>query len=440
MRGACHHRRRAVIIAGRHGSARGSLGGMAMKTTTMTTMQGRRSMRAAAGPAPSWRWALALVPMLACGGPDQRDEVTTVGSSVSFNPTTGPMGSGSVGESDDDADGTMGGGLKLDVGGADTGVDTGNECAEISDTSMVGMQPADIIVVVDNSGSMDLEAGFVQANMNVFSSQIFLANIDAHVVLISATSDEDAGICLAQPLGSGACPDDTNLPGYFHIPDGVGSNNGMQKILDHFADWAPHMRPTASKHIIMVTDDDSDLSANDFNNQFLALDASHAGYKYHAIASPEDPILACLGQTVCCPGFPLSAAISQEHIDLVNLTGGVFGNLCTQMFAPIFMEVSTAVVSGASLACEYPIPPPPDGMDFDADQVNVEFDDGMGGSLQIGRVDDPGACAGVMNGWYYDVPAAPTSIVLCPQTCDTIQGFSSASVSIKFGCATIPAG
>lgn len=405
-------------------------------TTTTMTMRGRRSTRAT-GRAPRGWWALALAPVLACGSPDGREEMTTIGS-VSFNPTTGPMGSGTVGESEDDT--VSGGSTKLDVAGADTGVDTGNECAEISDTAMVGMQPADIIVVVDNSGSMDAEAGFVQANMNVFSSQIFLANIDAHVVLISATNESDAGICLAQPLGSGACPDDSNLPGYLHIPDGVGSNDALQKIIQHHATWAPQMRQTASKHIIVVTDDDSDLSANDFNTQFLGLDPSHAGYKFHAIASPEDPIFACLGQTVCCPGLPLSAAISQEYIDLVALTGGIFGNLCTQDFGPVFDQVSMAVVSGAALACEYPIPPPPDGEDFDPDEVNVEFDDGMGGTLEIGRVDTPAACAGVMNGWYYDVPAAPTNIVLCPQTCDTIQGFASASVSIKFGCATIPAG
>lgn len=383
--------------------------------------------------------ALLLVPALACGEPDERDEVTTSVGSVTFNPpTTGPAGSGTTDGEDETAD--SGNAPKLDIGSADTGLDTGNECAEVSDTAMVGLQPADIIVVVDNSGSMQLEAGFVQNNMNTFSSQIFLANIDAHVVLISATSDSDTGICLPTPMGSGACPDDTNLPGYFHIPDSVGSNDPLQKIIQHFADWAPHMRPTASKHIIVVTDDDSDLSANDFNTMFLALDPSHAGYKLHAIASPEDPILACLAQTSCCPLIPLSAALSAEYIELAMLTGGIFGNLCEQDFGPIFMEVATAVQMGAALACEYEIPPPPDGMDFDPDQVNVEFDDGMGGMLPIGRVDSPAECAGVADGWYYDVPAAPTRIVLCPQTCDTIQGFSTASVSIKFGCATIPAG
>ena len=409
-------------------------------TTTMT-MERRRWPRS---------WCLALLPALACGQPEARDEMTSVGG-VSFTPTTGPAstddgasasGTGAATQGEDETADT-GSTPKLDIGSAESGgIDTGNECASVSDTAVVGKQPADIIVVVDNSGSMQLEAGFVQNNMNAFSSQIFLANIDAHVVLISATDDSDTGICLPTPLGSGACPDDTKLPGYLHIPDSVGSNDALQKVLQHYPTWAPQMRPTASKHIIVVTDDDSDMSANDFNNQFLALDASHAGYRLHAIASPEDPILACIAQTSCCPivPIPLSAALSAEYLDLTALTGGIFGNLCLQDFGPIFDAVSEVVVSGATLACEYEIPPPPDGMDFDPDEVNVEFDDGAGGVLEIGRVDDPTQCAGVSDGWYYDSPAMPTRIVLCPQTCDTIQGFSSASVSIEFGCATIPAG
>jgi hypothetical protein len=399
---------------------------------TTTTMESRRAWLRA------WSWTL-LVPALACGNPDAREEITTVGS-VSFNPTTSPMDSDSAsGGSDDVADDTAdtGGIPKLDIGSADTGLDTDNECAAVSETATVGTQPADIIVVVDNSGSMAAEAGFVQQNMNVFSSQIFLANIDAHVVLISADDSDEAGICIAQPLGSGTCPDDTNLPGYLHIPQGVGSNDALQRILDNFPTWAPQMRPTASKHIIVVSDDDSNLSANDFNNQFLALDPSHAGYTFHAIASPEDEILACLAQTSCCL---LAAALSEVYLDLTALTGGIFGNLCDQNFGPIFDEVSMAVVQGSALACEYEIPPPPAGMDFDPDEVNVQFDDGMGGMLAIGRVDDPTQCGGVANGWYYDNPAMPTRIVLCPQTCTTIQGFAMASVSIEFGCATVPAG
>lgn len=377
--------------------------------------------------------ALALLPALACGGDDSRPEMMTSIGSITITTSPGTTTGMDTGETTMEA--------IPDIGADDTGPPNDTDgCAEVSDQAMVGVQPADILVVVDNSGSMSMEAGFVQANMNTFSSQIFLANIDARVVLISADDSDDAGICLPQPLGSGACPDDTNLPGYLHIVDGVGSNNGLQKILDHSATWLPQFRATASKHIILVSDDDSSLSANAFDQAFRALDPSLEDYTFHAIASPEDPVLACIAMTSCCPALiPLSADISQEYIDLAALTGGIFGNLCEQNFGPIFDQVSTQVVSGASLACEYDIPPPPDGMDFNPDQVNVEFDDGAGGTLDIGRVDSPADCAGVSHGWYYDDPMAPTRIIVCPQTCDEIQGFNMASISIKFGCATVPA-
>ena len=384
----------------------------------------------------------------ACGGDDGRDPFASGPSSVTLGPGTSPstdptMGGGETMGDDETAEG--GGGPKLDIGSDESGgVDTGNECAAISDTADVGIQPADILVVVDNSGSMSMEAAFVQANMNAFSSQIFLANIDAHVALISANSSDDAGICLPQPIGSGSCPADDNPPSYLHIADGVGSSNALEKILQHYDQWSTIFRPTAAKHVIVVTDDDSSISANDFDTMFRALDPTLEDYTFHAIAAPEDPNpFECLVvMTTCCGpgGIPLSADVGQVYIDLASLTGGVFGNLCEQNFGPVFDQVSMQVVSGATLACEYDIPPPPDGEEFNPAQVNVEFEDGMGTTLPIGNVPGLADCAGVSDGWYYDDPLMPTKIVVCPQTCDQIQGLNNASVSIQFGCATIPAG
>ncbi len=379
-------------------------------------------------------------PLSGCGDAREDDDgsgsfSSTLGATLS---TTAPATDGTEATDSTESD-TMG---KLDVAGGSADSSTGIEaCESIDEEASIGLQPADIIVVVDNSGSMDLEAAFVQSNMNQFSSQIFLANVDAHVVLISADNSSDAGICLPTPLGSGACPDDNNPPGYLHIVDGVGSNDALQKIIQHHVTWAPQMRATASKHIIVVTDDDSDLSANDFNQQFLALDPSYAGYRFHAIASPEDPIIACIAQTTCCPGLPLSAAQSDEYIDLAALTGGVFGNLCEQEFGPIFTAVAQQLIQGSSLACEYTIPTPR-GQTLDPAQVNVDFFDTQNASLiDLGYVENPAACAGVPHGWYYDDAANPSTILLCPQTCTQVQGFPAMSrVSIQFGCATVPAG
>ncbi|MEM7158495.1 MAG: hypothetical protein AAF799_36990 [Myxococcota bacterium] len=368
---------------------------------------------------------------IACGGDDTSSNNPLPTGITSL--TAGSMATTTGGTVDDDD--TVG--AIPDIGGDDTGPGGDTEgCAEVSDQAMVGIQPADILFVVDNSGSMGFEALSVQNNLNAFSTQIFLANIDARVALISADSSDDEGICVGQPLGTGSCPADENPPGYVHVVDAVGSNNALDKIIQHYDSWSVNFRPTAAKHVVVVSDDDADMDAGTFDTMFRALDPSLEDYTFHAIASPEGLAIACVLMTSCC----LTAAdAGEEYIALTNLTGGVFGNLCDQDFQPVFDQISQAVVTGATLACEYDIPVPPDGEDFDPDQVNVEFDDGAGGGLDIGRVEDPAECANVSHGWYYDDPENPTSIVVCPQTCTQIQGFNMASVSIKFGCATVPA-
>jgi hypothetical protein len=387
----------------------------------------------------------AALGLTACAGDPREDDSGSGSISISVSATmtadddsaTGP-GTGD----DDDGPTSETEGTKLDVGGAEgadssTGID---ECAGISEMSDVGLQPADIIVIVDNSGSMEFEANSVQSYMNMFSSQIFLANIDAHVVLISSYPGQGHGICLDPPLGNGGCPaNDDNPPLYTHVNQEVDSTNGLQLLISTQAMWAPAMRATASKHIIVVTDDNSDLSAMDFTTMWAALDPTYVPFKVHAIAATQDPVTSCLDGNAsgCCA---ISAAAGLVYQQLTNTTMGVFGNMCLQEFQPIFDAVAEQVIQGSTLACEFTIPPPPDGQDFDPGQVNVEFEDDAGATLDIGYVETAAECMGVTNGWYYDDPVAPTTIILCPQTCEAVQGFTTATVSIVFGCATMPAG
>ena len=318
----------------------------------------------------------------------------------------------------------------------DTGDASTGECAEITEMAMNKKQPADILFVIDNSGSMQIEAASVKSNMNQFSTKIINSGIDAHVVLISSIGG-DTGMCIAPPLGGGGCPaTDNNLPTFLHINDSVGSNNPLQKLLDRHPDWKDQMRPEASKHIVVVSDDDSDLGANAFDAAFKALDPSYADYFFHAIVSEIDinDFLACFDDPACCA---FTAAAGDVYLDLINKTNGVYGNLCEQNFTPVFDKLSTEVIQNAGLACEWVIPKPADEDVLDPEKVNVDFNDGMGGVLPIGKVELPADCANVTDGWYYDDPAMPTKILVCPQTCAKIQLAPKASMTIKFGCETI---
>ncbi|MCA9705226.1 MAG: VWA domain-containing protein [Myxococcales bacterium] len=353
----------------------------------------------------------------ACGDPSGRED-DGQGSGVGLPTGTGTGTESADGATDDE---------KLDVA-LDRDMPGGEEeCAAVSEDADLVPLPADIIFVVDNSGSMSFEAAEIQARMNDFSSQIIASGIDVHVVLISSYPDNGNGICIDPPLGSGGCPGtDDNPPTFTHVDERVASHDAWERLLATYDQWAPTIRAESSKHIVVVTDDTSNMDWMDFDAQFLALDPSYAGYIHHSV--------------VCHSNCASAAGIGTNYIDLSNATMGVAADLCDQDFQAVFDVLSTEVIGGTELACEFEIPPPPDDMEFNPDQVNVEFNDGMGNVLEIGRVDGAADCPNVTDGWYYDDPMNPQMILVCPQTCDKMQGALNGAISIAFGCATMPAG
>jgi hypothetical protein len=305
--------------------------------------------------------------------------------------------------------------------------DEDEECASFSEAAQSELQPADIIFVVDNSGSMGDEANAVQANINNFSQQIIASGVDAHVVLLSSYPNDGNGICVDPPLGSGGCGDqDTNPPTFVHIDERIGSSDALARLLGRAGDWMPSIRPESGLHVVIVTDDESNLDAVTFDAAFKALNPDFADYKLHGIVSMQD----------CAD----AADIGETYIALGQMTGGLVSDLCLQNFQPVFDLLATEVISGSVLSCEWAIPEPPEGEEFDPDLVNVEFDDGTGNGLLIGRVDDSGQCGSVADGWYYDNPGNPTQILACPQTCERMQDALMATIEIQLGCATVPAG
>ncbi len=301
------------------------------------------------------------------------------------------------------------------------------ECASVGEEAELVPLPADIIFVVDNSCSMSFEAGEIQTRLNDFSTQITASGIDAHVVLLSSYPGTGYGICIDPPLGGGGCPNsDDNLPIFNHVEQTISSHNAWSRTLSTHGEWAASMRQDSVKHVVVVTDDTADMSVTDFDAGFKALDPSYADYVHHSV--------------VCHSNCASAAGIGSRYIQLSQQTGGIAADLCLQDFQSVFNALTTEVLGGSALSCEFEIPPPPPGEEFNPDLVNLEFDDGMGGVKVIGRVDSVNDCANVAEGWYYDDPVMPTTILLCPNTCTDIQGAVDGKVSIEFGCETIPSG
>lgn len=94
-------------------------------------------------------------------------------------------------------------------------------------------------------------------------------------------------------------------------------------------------------------------------------------------------------------------------------------------------------IRGEQLACELDIPTPAMG-EFNPMLVNVTYAPGGGGPEQtFGNVANAAAC-GPSGGWYYDDPANPQKIELCPTTCTTVQADASGKLSVVLGCDTVP--
>jgi hypothetical protein len=320
------------------------------------------------------------------------------------------------------------------------GLPDGSDCAGFSEQAENQVQPADIVVVVDNSGSMTFEAGAVQQNLNGFVQAIVGANIDAHVVLISSYPGTGNGMCIPAPLGSGQCPGDTNLPIFKHVDQEVDSHNALELLVSLFSQYQDMYRVGASKHFVVVTDDNSNMTSADFNAQITPLlqgvDSQFQKYTFHSIYAFTGP--AAIGTPCFDITFQKAAAEGIVYRELVQMTGGAQGDLCLQDFGPVFAALGQNVIAGSGLSCEWTIPPPPNGDTLDKNKVNVDYTPTGGAAQTIGFVSDSGQCGSVQNGWYYDNYDSPTKVLVCPQTCSVIQqGGGGARIDIKFGCEQV---
>ncbi len=323
----------------------------------------------------------------------------------------------------------------------------GGECGAVSQTAQNTLQPADIIIGIDTSGSMDDEIAFVQQNLNAFSQQIIDSGVDVRVILIATEGmtmpempggifggdgDQEIAVCIDPPLGSGMCPGDSNPPVYTHVNREIRSNDILDVFISAYPTYAPQLRENSLKTFVAITDDDavSDegsimyTNAAAFTTAVSTLDTNPnmwANWRYSGI--------------YCFTSCEFAAAVGNVHADLVSMTGGVGGDLCLQDFKPVFDKLASQVVDAVQLACDWEIPAAPASETFDAAKTNVQLN--IDGTLEpLGKAADAGGC-GDQNGWYYDDPAAPSRVFACPATCTRIQAAQNATVDILFGCETV---
>jgi hypothetical protein len=396
------------------------------------------------------------------------------GMSTSGSLTTG---SGQGGNSTTGAGSGEGGSIEFDAGLNDAALDPDSACATQSSTATLVKKPVDIIVLIDNSGSMTEEIVGVQKNINTnFATILDASGLDYRVILVSRHGKAANGqsICVEAPLSgipAGGCnpppAKPVNNPNkFYHYSTEIASNDSWCKILstyntpDEFAlaptGWSEWLRPEAYKAFIEITDDRVSCGAyNDKNTaaagtttaakfdmdlqalapaQFTDSSANTRNYGFYSIVAmaynnpptapyePMDPLVTGKCPTAANPGTGYQA--------LSVLTNSLRFPLCdTTSYDVVFQAIAQGVIAGAKVSCDFPVPEAPPGKTIDLASVVVQYTPGgMGNASEFIQVADAAAC--VPNGFYLSTG----TIHLCPDTCDVVQKDSKAAINVLFAC------
>ena len=336
-------------------------------------------------------------------------------------------------------------------------------CATASAAVVLVRQPVDIVIVLDNSGSMDDEARAVEGNINDSFAQILRdSGVDYRVILISEHRErnlQDTAVCISSPLSTLAqCP--SEAPGtsdrFFQYSTEIGSRDSFEVLLETYdgarqddfdlapGGWSEWLRPEAKKVFLEISDDDSGLDAAEFVASLTALapeafgaDPAQPSFVWHSIVgiaerpvntdpyAPNDPI-----ETRECTGDVSNAGATYQ--ELSQLTGGLRFPICAfDGYDAVFRRIAGDVVESSRDACDFAIPAPPAGRALDLDKVSVAYQPGSGGAVQqLGQVTSAALCdtgAFVLDGG---------GVHLCPDACAVVAADDSARVDVLFTCAS----
>ena len=136
------------------------------------------------------------------------------------------------------------------------------------------------------------------------------------------------------------------------------------------------------------------------------------------------------------------AGSNMSTINAIAVAGGTTkgffignGNASAELLAAL------KAIQGSQVACTFQMPTmSTTGEKIDPTLVNVNYTPGDGSAaVTFGQVPKEGDCTPQKGGWYYDDPAKPTTVTLCPTTCSSVQADEKAKIEILLGCATKPA-
>ena len=177
---------------------------------------------------------------------------------------------------------------------------------------------------------MGSEIAGVKQNMNNFSNYISGQKIDYRVIVLAQRGTGSKDICIKPPLGGANCGDSTRFK---QVSKKVGSTNELTLFQSNISTIESFMRPNSLRQIVVVSDDNSSLSASAFN-AWIKARTGYKDYVFHSIVS--------LTYTLFC-----TAKDGKVYIDLSNWTKGLKAHICSANWNTLFTQLSKKVADVA---------------------------------------------------------------------------------------------
>jgi hypothetical protein len=381
--------------------------------------------------------------------------VTASGAGCSADSNGSSSGSGANGGHAANGGGSAkdGGGINLGGGGSNGGasassdagggggfVDPNSACATNSETA--SLVPVDMFVMFDRSGSMANDNKWVNASTAMTYFFEDSASAGLNVALRFFPDDKPMPGCSKSGCSVHACsqplvapgmllaspkPADTQEDALVNAILGntdLGGNGGGTPLYAALAgaeQWATDYKssnPGDKLLVVLVTDGLPNGCDENINHI--------AGLAGDALAS-SDILTYAIGMV----------GSAQSDMDAIAQAGGTQqGIFISNSNTQTELEKAFKAIQGSAISCSFPVPQPPAGQTLDPNQINVNLTTGNPPStVTLGRTNGITDC-GPAGGWYYDDPASPSSIVLCPVSCSAAQSDAASKIDIVVGCDT----
>ncbi|MCC6554252.1 MAG: VWA domain-containing protein [Polyangiaceae bacterium] len=348
-------------------------------------------------------------------------------SSPSGTPTgTTTSGTGGGGGNSSTTTGSDGGGGGFNFGGSTGQGGFNNDAACAATSAAAELLPLDIIILLDRSGSMSgSNWNGSTAALDTFIDDPASAGLNVGIAYFPVANLGGLDDCdytlyddLAVPIGE--LP--MNAPALhasIAAEDPLGGSTPMYGALKGvlFAATAyQDANPTHKVIVVFASDGDPNSCPGNENQIPVIAGLAASALNYNGV---QTYVIAISGASLA-------------NLNQIASAGGTNAAYDVTSDVSAFSQ-KMAEIRASALACEFLIPPPPDGEDLDFNLVSVQFTAGDGTASEIPKASDVGDC-GAGPGWYYDNNANPTKIILCPGSCTAVQNDHEAQLNVLFGC------